>query len=57
MKLKIEEIFLNIENNIDSKFSQISTVLLVYNGKQFKNFSTVNKYNEKRKIKKVIYKC
>ena len=56
-EIKSEEIFLNIEKNIDSKCSQISMDLLVYNGKQFKNFATVNKYNEKRKIKKIIYKC
>ena len=29
----------------------------MFNGRQFKNYSRVNKYNKKRKIKKIIYKC
>ena len=53
--LKNEEIILNIENNNDSKFGLISTDSIVYNGKLFKNFSTVNKYNKKRK-KKILRK-
>ena len=41
-------------NDIIEKYSNI---LIKFNSKDFKNYQKVNKYNNKRKIKEVIYKC
>lgn len=35
----------------------ISEDTIVFNGKEFKNTIRINRYNEKRKVKKTIYKC
>ena len=42
-----------ITNNINLKDDNT----LIFNGKEYKNYSRINKYNKKRKIKKIIYKC
>ena len=56
-KYKNEEILVNNENINESKLREVSKNTILYQGKQFKNFSAINKYNNKRKIKKIIYKC
>ena len=56
-KYKNEEILVNNENIKESILREVSKDTILYQGKQFKNFATVNKYNDKRKIKKIIYKC
>ena len=56
-KYKNEEILVNNENINESTLREVSKDTILYQGKQFKNFATVNKYNDKRKIKKFIYKC
>ena len=55
-KYKNEEI-VNNENIKESILREVSKDTILYQGKQFKNFVIVNKYNDKRKIKKIIYKC
>ena len=54
---KNEEILVDYENINESTLKEVSKDTILYQGKQFKNFAIVNKYNEKRKIKKIIYKC
>ena len=56
-KYKNEEILVNNENIKESILREVSKDTILYQGKQFKNFAIVNKYNDKRKIKKIIYKC
>ena len=44
------------ESDINDIIEIITKNLIKFNGKDFKNYQKVNKYNNKRK-KKVIYKC
>ena len=45
------------ESDINDIIEITTKNLIKFNGKDFKNYQKVNKYNNKRKIKKVIYKC
>ena len=54
-KNKIEQICNNDGEIIDIKIGLKDCIL--YNGKEYKKYQKVNKYNNKRKIKKIIYKC
>ena len=42
-----------ISNSKITKFDDI----IIYNGKEYRSFSRYNRYNSKRKTKKIIYKC
>ena len=42
---KNEEILVNYENINESTLKEVSKDTILYQGKQFKNFATVNKYN------------
>lgn len=42
---------------IFSQVKQISKEIIMFNCKVFKNYSRIKRYNNKRKIKKIIYKC
>ena len=50
------------ENNLNSELTQNSKLkiysqdLITYDGKEFKKFPKLNAYNQKRKIKKIVYK-
>ena len=45
-----ENILINKENS--SKIKEISKDTIMFNGKEFKNYNRINRYNSKRKIKK-----
>ena len=47
------------KNKLDliNEIKIISEDTIVFNGKEFKNSVRINRYNEKRKVKKIIYKC
>ena len=44
------------KSNPNDIIEKYNNNLIKFNGKDFKNYQKVNKYNNKRKIKKVIYK-
>ena len=48
---------LNVDFTQSSKLKIFSKDLIIFDGKEYKNFPSANKYNNKRKIKKIIYKC
>ena len=45
------------KTEIGSNIKEISKDMILFNGKLFKNYNRINRYNNKRKIKKIIYKC
>ena len=51
---KKEEILVNNENINEFKLREISKDTILYQGKQFKNFAAINKYNNKRKKKNYL---
>ena len=63
----IEEDSLNKTNKIEMKTNNVKEIednllkkqedSIFFEGKEFKKYSRFNYYNEKRKIKKIIYKC
>ena len=48
---------MNSELTQNSKLKIYSQDLITYDGKEFKKFPKLNAYNQKRKIKKIVYKC
>ena len=44
-------------SNTNDNIKIFTNNLIQFNGMEYKNYQKVNKYNKKRKIKKVIYKC
>jgi len=45
------------ESHPNDIIEKLNNNLIKFNGKDFRNYQKVNKYNNKRKIKKTIYKC